>query len=129
MARLLKEGDVIELKEGMEVYADIPETYVYSNRKGSFKLVHTNVRIEKDSITDFLIGKYIVYKTAEEGGGESLTPSGYEYHSNGHSVYCFNVENEDIKVDFYQDNSFTAYIPPESIQPVGKAELTWKIKG
>lgn len=38
MKDLLKEGDVIFLKKGMEVYADIPEKYVYSNRQLSNKL-------------------------------------------------------------------------------------------
>lgn len=35
MKKLLKEGDVIYLENGMKVYGDIPEKFVYGNKKNS----------------------------------------------------------------------------------------------
>ncbi len=45
MDSLLKEGDVINLKKGMKVYAEIPEMFVYSNKKTSRKLTTHDVTV------------------------------------------------------------------------------------
>ncbi len=41
----LKEGDVIKLQKGICVYADIPEKFVYPNRRTSSKLSRCEVKI------------------------------------------------------------------------------------
>ena len=35
----LTEGDIIEIKEGHEVYAHVPMHFLYSNKKGRSKLI------------------------------------------------------------------------------------------
>lgn len=45
--KLLKVGDVINLTDGMKVYAMIPEMFVYSNRKTSRELTKEVVTIGK----------------------------------------------------------------------------------
>lgn len=44
---LLKQGDVIELKEGMRVYGEIPESFVITNRKLSNQLYKTDLTVGK----------------------------------------------------------------------------------
>jgi hypothetical protein len=44
---LLEAGDVIYLKNGMKVYADVPEKFVYANCKKSDKKTHHEVIIGK----------------------------------------------------------------------------------
>ena len=63
---LLEEGDVIEINKTHTVYADVPEHFIFDNRKGIFDLTHRCINI-KDF--DYLAGKYIVYKTCTDGGG------------------------------------------------------------
>lgn len=45
MSNELQTGDVIEIKEGMEIYASIPERFVYSNRRFSKGKTQTYIRI------------------------------------------------------------------------------------
>ena len=47
MKKFLKEGDVIYLENGMKVYGNIPEKFVYSNHKKSNKLTHHEAVIGK----------------------------------------------------------------------------------
>ena len=118
---MLKEGDVIELKKGMKIYAEVPETMVYSNRKGSMKLTEHDVTIGEKF--DWFEGKYVVIKTTMDGGRTGYEP--HDIYPDGHHVFCVSVENKELKVDFYQSGSFTAMI--EDIEPIGKAELQWVI--
>src|SRR4030042_5752874 len=112
---MLKEGDIIELKEGHTVYADIPEHFAYSNRKGSFKLTRHEARIRGQFA--YLAGRYVVYKTTNDGGGIGHGPG--DVYPDGHHVFCERLEDR-IKVDFYQTGSFTAMI--EHIEPVRSEE-------
>ena len=116
----LEEGDIIELTKGMEVYADIPEHFVYSNKRGSFKLTHHNVIIDDEF--DYIAGKYVVTKTVSDGGCDDPM----NYYPAGHHVYCANVDRS-IKVDFYQSGCFSATI--KNIKPIGKAKLEWMLPG
>ena len=117
---MLKEGDVIELKPGMKVYADIPEHFVYSNKRGSFTLTHHDIVLGGDF--DYLCGKYIVYKVSRDGGHSG---QGYnDSYPDGHHVFCLKANgDENVKVDFYQSGCFTAMI--EKIEPIGFANLRW----
>ncbi len=116
----LQEGDVIELKEGMKVYADIPEHFVYSNRRGSFDMTHHDVTLGGEF--DYLEGEYIVYKAYSGGGSKGGGMTGHDDYPDGWHVFC---EREDgVKVDFYQSGCFTAMI--EDIEPIRKAKRVWK---
>ncbi len=119
---LLTEGDMILIKEGHTIYADVPEHFVYSNKKGCFDLTHTDIKITKEYL--YLTGKYIVVKTVFHGGGTGHGPG--DVFPNGHHVFCMGADNSGVKIDFYQSGCFTAMI--EDIEPTGKAELNWTEK-
>ena len=115
--KMLEEGDVIELVAGMEVYADIPEHFVFANKRGSYNLTHYNIVLGGDF--DYLIGKYVVIKTVSDGGCDE--PG--NYYPSGHHVYCAKLDDRSVKVDFYQSGCFTATI--KDINPICKAKLEW----
>ena len=119
---LLKEGDVIELEGGHTVYADIPEHFAYSNRRGSWRL--TNTKVYLDGQFDYLYGQYIVYKITTDEGGKGHGP--HDAYPYGHHVYCEKIYNPTTKVDFYQTGSFTAMIT--DIKPIGRGEKLWVFK-
>jgi hypothetical protein len=119
MKTKLKKGDVIDLITGHKVYADVPKHFVYSNCKGDFSLTHSAVVIAGEF--DHLAGCYVVYKTAQDGGGTGHGP--HDVYPSGHHVWCEKVDNAAVKVDFYQSGCFTAMI--EEIEPTGRAERRW----
>lgn len=118
--KLLKEGDVIELKDGHTVYADVPKHFVYSNKRGCFDITHHNITIGGEF--DYFAGEYIVIKTTFDGGGTGHGPG--DVYPDGHHVFCRSAEGKK-EVDFYQTGSFTAII--QDIKPIGRAELTYRI--
>lgn len=120
---MLAEGDVIKLEKGMKVYTEVPETFVYSNRKGSFKLTQSDVEIGK-GFENWLEGEYVVIKTQMEGGGTGHGAN--DIYPDGHRVYCEKVEDISIKCSFYQSGCFTAMIT--EINPISKAKLKWTIE-
>jgi hypothetical protein len=73
--------------------------------------------------TDFLVGRYVVTKTQETGGGTGHGP--HDVYPDGHHITAQNLEHKLIKVTFYQSGSFTAMIEPHEIQAVGKAKIRW----
>lgn len=111
---MLQEGDIIELKVGHKVYADVPEHFLYTNRRGSFSLAHGEVVIGGELA--YLAGRYVVYKTSFEGGGTGMWRDVYP---DGHHVYCERLDDHSVKVDFYQSGAFTCVI--EHIEPVKRA--------
>lgn len=117
----LQEGDVIELFDGHRVYADVPEHFIYANRKGRFSLAHGLITIGGEF--SYFAGRYVVTKTTMDGGGTGHGP--HDVYPNGHHVFCENVDDRSRKVDFYQSGSFTAMI--QEIKPVGRATLRWFI--
>lgn len=114
---LLKEGDVIELERGHDVYTDIPMHFVYSNHKGDWSLTRHEVNIGGEF--GFLVGRYIVTHTVVDGGGSGHGAN--DYYPNGHHVFCKREDGREV--DFYQTGCFTAMV--REIDPVGKAKLTW----
>lgn len=117
---MLKEGDIIELKEGHEVYATVPEHFLYSNTKGSFTMRHGEVAIGGE--LSYLAGRYVVVGTVMDGGGAGHGP--HDIYPNGHHVYCESLDTQRHQVDFYQSGCFTAMLP--DLLPVGHATQRWQ---
>lgn len=115
----LTEGDIIEIKEGHEVYAHVPMHFLYSNKKGSFKTDRGHVKIAGE--LSYLAGKYVVYKTSIDGGGTGHGP--HDVYPDGHHVFCERLDDRSVKIDFYQSGCFTAMIT--NIKPIGKAVRSW----
>ena len=116
---MLEEGDIIELEKGHKVYADVPEHFLYSNKRGSFSLAHGLIILNEE--VDYLCGEYVVYKTSFDGGGTGMGP--HDIFPNGHHVYCEKLKDPLIRVDFYQSGCFTAM--NEHIKPIRKATRHW----
>lgn len=116
----LQEGDIIELKEGHPVYADVPKHFEFLNEKGNFSMTHAKITIGGD--LDYFAGRYVVTKTAFDGGGTVIFGPG-DVYQDGHHVFCTSLDGKERRVDFYQSGAFTAVI--KDITPVGKAKLTW----
>lgn len=119
--KYLEEGDVIQIEEGMTVYANVPAHYLNSNRKGDFTIEHGTVEVTGELV--YLAGNYIVTKTTFDGGGTGH--GAHDVYPDGHHVFC---ESEDgiNKIDFYQSGCFTAM--HETIRPVGRAVKKWVIE-
>ena len=116
---MLVEGDIVEIKNGHKVYADVPEHFVYANRKGVFNMTHSAVTVGGE--LSYLAGKYVVTKAFMDGGGSS----GLEANGSGYHVFCESISGPVRKIDFYQSGSFTAMIP--ELEPIGRAEIHWKV--
>jgi hypothetical protein len=118
---MLQEGDIVELEEGMAVYTDVPEHFVYTNRRGVFdKIAHSLVTIEGH--LGHLAGRYVVYKTSMDGGGHGGHHPA-DVYPDGHHVFAEKTDDPSIKIDFYQTGHFTAMLP--KLQPVAKAVRKW----
>ena len=115
-AKFLQEGDIIEISNGHKVYAMVPEHFVYSNKRGNFNLTRSDVVVGGE--LDYLAGRYVVTKTALDGGGYGHGKN--DVYPNGHHVYCVKIDDPEFKIDFYQSGAFTAMI--KDITPVGRAE-------
>lgn len=116
---MLAEGDIVEIKEGCKVYALVPQHFLYANKKGDFSLAKGEAVVGKELA--YLAGRYVVYKTAMEGGGTGMGP--HDVYPDGHHVYCEKLDDPSQKIDFYQSGSFTAMLP--DLKPVGRAERRW----
>lgn len=116
---MLKEGDIIEIVEGDEVYALVPEHFLYTNRRGNFALAKGKIKVGGDF--NYLVGRYVVYKTAFEGGGTGHGPG--DVYPDGHHVYCEKMDDSKARVDFYQSGSFTAMLPNK--EAVGRGTIKW----
>jgi hypothetical protein len=116
---MLEEGDVIQIEPGMRVYADVPQHFLYSNRRGDFTPGHGEIRIFGD--LSYFAGKYVVLKTSFDGGGSGHGPG--DSYPNGHHVFCESTEAPKRKIDFYQSGCFTCMLP--DLKAIGKAELKW----
>lgn len=129
---LLEEGDVIEFKNGMRVYAMVPDKYIFENRidAPTRKKTHHSLTVgshlaDKIKKSLDLSGKWVVYKTSYDGGGTGHGP--HDVYPDGHHVFCEKVDDSQQKVDFYQSGCFTAMILPKDIKPVGKANRGWVV--
>ncbi len=128
--KLLKPGDIVELKRGHEVYVELPAHFCYSNREGTFdELARTEVTIGKPKggmDTEWLAGRYVVTSVAEDGGGTGMGDR--DVYPSGHHVHCEKLQrsrhDSRVKVDFYQTGCFTAMI--KEIEPVGRAVARWE---
>ena len=115
---LLSVNDVIEIKPGHKVGAEVPAHLAYENRKGDFSLRHALVTVEGDFA--YLAGKYFVYRTAEDGAGSAHGV--HDAYPSGHHVWCVSVGDPECRIDFYQTGCFVNRI--EDITPVGVCTAT-----
>ena len=126
--RNLKPGDIILIEKGMKVTTDVPEYFVFSNRKRSFKLTSATVEVGKDISgyeTSYLEGVYIVDKVSDTpGGGVGMG----EYRPD-YTVWCIkhNAYNEtDFEAVTLSFNQIPAYCDYNKfITILGKAEKSW----
>lgn len=119
--KLLEEGDIILIEAGHSVNTLVPEHFVYSNHKGSFKMTNSVVTVAGE--LSYLEGKYIVVKTTFDGGGTGHGP--HDVYPDGHHVHCISADGSKRKLDFYQTGSFTHR--NADITAIGKAELKWSV--
>ncbi len=123
MNDFLQEGDVIELGIGHKVYANVPEHFIYQDKRGSWKLTKTDIDLSNQDF-DYLRGIYVVTKTEMTGGG---TGHGrHDVYPNGHKVTA-KMGGDGEEVSFYQSGCFTAMISKDDIKPIGKAKQFWTI--
>lgn len=127
----LKEGDIIELREGHSVYVKLPAHCCYDNRRGCFTELDSRVVCIGEEVggldTGYLVGKYIVIKTFTDGGGTGHGPQ--DVYPDGHHVWCESIgEDLDYKiaVNFYQSGCFTA-MNEEEIPVIGRATKKWEV--
>lgn len=118
----LEEGDVIELKKGHTIYANIPEKYVYKDTKKPDKQRKAEISIGEDYgglDTSYLGGRYAVVKTtlvSNETGMELQ-----DVIQNDHHVWCKKMfENGELgeQIEFYLNGAFSAM--DQGVKPIGK---------
>lgn len=100
---LLTVGDVFELTPDMKIGTNVPNHFLYSNRVGDWTLSHGSVHPK--GVFDYMLGNYVVTRTAKDGGGTGHGPG--DVYPDGHHIWAQNVDNENIKIDFYQTGCFT----------------------
>jgi hypothetical protein len=127
---LLQVGDIFELESGHHVYMKLPLHFVYGNRKGRFdELTIAVVTVGKSKggmETDWLIGQYVVSKTALCGGDPNNHRDPFP-HGNYVEAVQLDKDGYDngISVFFYQTGNFTAMIPENEVHVVGRARPHW----
>lgn len=138
-------GDVIDIKPGMTIHAIIPDRFIYSNRTQAplTEQSQTNITVgEKRQVDDGhgkiqtfdsndIVGRYLVTKTAMEGGSHGNINSNNDY-PDGHHVFAQRMGAEGslekgAEISFYQSGCFNATIYPKDIQPVARMAqtVTW----
>lgn len=134
---LLEEGDIITIKTGMSISVQVPEMFVYSNRRDSKALTTTTVKV--GSILDNgngetfntkkFAGNYLVEKTTFEGGGQAHNDT----FPDGHHVVATKLKKDNeysatgTKIEFYQTGFFNCMIKPDDIQAEGKMQKSWVV--
>jgi len=92
--KLLEEGDVIILPLNVNVYAEVPKYFLYSNCKGEFK-EWSRGEIEISGELSYFASTYIVVNTVSDGGGTGMGPN--DIYPDGHHVYCEMKGNKEVK--------------------------------
>lgn len=135
----LQEGDVITIKAGMNVSTQVPEMFVYSNRRDSKKLTTTTVKVGEvldngngeTFNTKKFAGSYVVEKTEFTGGGTGHGPG--DVYPDGHHVTATKLKKDNqysatgIQVQFYQSGAFNCMVLPSEIQPEGQMQKSWTV--
>jgi len=112
--RLLKEGDIIEIKQGDTIRTEVPKHFLYSGKKGNFTLAKETITICGE--LSYLAGEYMVTDAFKENGAM--------FDKNGWHVFCVKkYDNRQIKIDFYQTGATETVI--KDIKPVGRTTLQY----
>lgn len=136
---LLQEGDIITIKAGMSVSAQVPEMFIYANRRDSKALTTTTVKVGsvldngngETFNTKKFAGSYVVEKTTFDGGGTGHGPG--DVYPDGHHVVATKLKKDNeysatgTKVEFYQTGAFNCMIEPKDIQAEGKMQKSWVV--
>lgn len=91
----------------------------------NYRLQEGDVILLEEKHNAGAVGKYVVYKTAMEGGGTGHGPN--DVYPDGHRVYCESLYNSNARISFYQTGSFMNMIKPGEIMPIAKAKRSWII--
>ena len=133
----LEEGDIITIKPGMQIYVELPETFVYSNGKDPKKLAQTNIKVGEVRTngagetlnTKKFAGSYLVQDARSQGGGTGHGPG--DVYPDGHHIIATKLKSGNEYnpngglISFYQSGCFNAMIEPKDIQAEGKLQKTW----
>lgn len=135
---LLREGDIIELREGHTVCVELPQHCCYENAFGNFaETAQTAVQIGEVRYglnTGFLVGRYVVVNASLQGGGTGMGPGDVYpdgWHITAQRLMATKITStgrsmspeHPLRVSFYQTGCFTAMIP--DITAVGRATAQW----
>lgn len=108
------------------VYEALESIGVKPDKNKCAQFVYDSVPAFKEDSWIFPPGRFLVIRTNEEGGGDTLGMSGRESWPDGHRVFCqkLGASNKLLNVfcNFYQTGCFTAMI--EKISPIGKMKKT-----
>lgn len=119
---LLKEGDIIRLETGHNVYTQMPGRYWSADPTKEQPIVMLKREATLGAPgTEHLPGLYAVTKTTFDGGGND-GHNRHDAYPNGHHVWCERIDGDkdsNQPVDFYQSGCFTAM--NGEIQVVGKS--------
>jgi hypothetical protein len=121
MTTFLQEGDIFEVDSEFEVYAEVPEHFVYENAENNWNLTRT--QITPFGIFSYFQGKYVVTSTAMDGGGTGHGPG--DVYPDGYHVYAEKLSNSSIEIDFYQSGAFT--VVHERVPVISRAKRKWVI--
>lgn len=116
---LLQEGDVFRLEPGDTVYALVPQHFLASNTRGDWTVRRGKVTVGGEF--DYLVGEYLVTKTAMTGGGTGHGP--HDVFPDGHQVTA-------VKLPTKGAPSYVKQVPHEvSFAQTGCFDTTTKMAG
>jgi len=121
MSNKLQVGNIVNIGPPMDVYSEVPSHFLYHNRVGDWSLSKGHIKV-----SDFphMIGKYVVVEAKLHGGGTGHGP--HDIYPDGWHVVLEKMDNDWVKVDFYQSGSFTCV--HRDVEVVGNAKMTWSSK-
>lgn len=133
----LEAGDVFILKKGHQIYMELPEHFVYDNRRGvfdQFAKTEVVVGVPKGGMnTGWLAGRYVVISAHTQGGGTGHGPN--DVYPDGLYITAERFPTKDSsiadggnkrwKIYFYQSGCFTSMIEPGKVEKLGKAKVKY----
>lgn len=119
-SKLLRVGDVFEVKRGDNIEALVPKHLVYTGKQGDWSLTRATVTVDGELV--YLAATYIVTRTAMSGGGTGHGP--HDIYPDGHHVTAIQADNRDNSIGFYQSGCFNTLWDREP-EVIGTATQEW----